>query len=188
MAFSFKKLAIPDVVLIEPKIFGDERGFFAEVYKFSEFRQFGIVKPFDQVNYSRSQKGVLRGLHYQLKPMAQAKLIRTVVGEIFDVAVDIRKNSPYYGKWAGEVLFAGNKRMLYIPEGFAHGFCVLSESVEIVYYCTNEYAPEYDRGILWSDSELAIKWPVKDPILSKKDAQLPLLKEAENDFVYEHKK
>ncbi|MCK4825953.1 dTDP-4-dehydrorhamnose 3,5-epimerase [bacterium] len=184
MPFNFRRLEIPDVILIEPKIFEDDRGFSAEVYKFSDFKQWGINKCFYQVNYSRSQKGVLRGLHYQLNPMAQGKMVRAVAGEIFDVAVDIRKGSPYYGKWVGSVLSSESKQMLYVPEGFVHGFCVISEIAEIIYYCTNEYAPEYGRGIIWNDSQLQIEWPVTQPILSIKDSQCPALEKAENNFIY----
>jgi len=161
MPFTFTRLAIPDVVLIEPRVFPDERGFFMESYKYSEFAAFGIKEHFVQDNHSRSKKGVLRGLHYQRPPKAQGKLVRVVVGEIFDVGVDIRlaraiekdgsiaraKGSPTYGKWVGERLSAENKRMLYIPPGFAHGFCVLSEEAEVLYKTTEEYAPEYDAGI-----------------------------------------
>jgi len=184
MAFSFRQLKNSDVVLIEPDVFGDERGFFAEIYKFSDFKQFGINKRFVQTNHSKSARGVLRGLHYQLNPAAQGKLVYVVAGEIFDAAVDIRKGSPGYGKWVGEVLSSNNKKMLYIPEGFAHGFCVLSDTAEMIYYCTKEFAPELDRGIIWNDSKIKIDWPVKNPILSEKDAQLPVLEKAENNFVY----
>lgn len=175
MPFLFKKLAIPDVVLIEPKVFGDERGFFMETYKESEFFKFGIKKKFIQENHSKSKKGVLRGLHYQAFPKAQAKIVRCIAGEIFDVAVDIRKNSPTYKKWVTEVLSAENKKQLYIPEGFAHGFCVLSREAEIVYKCNREYSPEKERGIIWNDPSIKIKWPVKKPILSEKDKKWPTL-------------
>ena len=177
MPFKSKHLAIPDVILIEPKVFPDERGFFMESYKYSEFAAFGIEKHFVQDNRSRSTRGVLRGLHYQKAPKAQGKLVRVVVGEIFDVGVDIRKDSPTYGKWVGEVLSAENKRMLYIPAGFAHGFCVLSKEAEVLYKTTEEYAPEYDAGIIWNDPDIGINWPIERPILSKKDAALPMLRE-----------
>ena len=177
-SFTFTRLAIPDVILIEPTIFPDDRGFFMESYKYSEFAAFGIKEHFVQDNHSRSVKGVLRGLHYQKHPKAQGKLVRVVVGEIFDVGVDIRQGSPTYGKWAGEKLSAENKRMLYIPPGFAHGFCVLSEVAEVLYKTTKEYAPEYDAGIIWNDPEVGIQWPTEHPILSKKDATLPTLREA----------
>ncbi len=141
MSFNFKKLAIPDIILIEPKIYDDERGHFAEIYKFSDFKQFGIDKQFVQVNHSLSRKNILRGLHYQLNPMAQGKFVRAVMGEIFDVVVDIRKGSPWFGKWVSIILSSENQKMLYVPEGFAHGFSVLSNTTEVIYYCTNEYAP-----------------------------------------------
>jgi len=176
MPFNFTRLAIPDVILIEPMVFPDERGFFMESYKYSEFSAFGIKERFVQDNHSRSTKGVLRGLHYQKHPKAQGKLVRVVVGEIFDVGVDIRKGSPTYGKWVGERLSVENKWMLYIPPGFAHGFCVLSEEAEVLYKTTEEYAPEYDAGIIWNDPEIGIEWPIEHPILSPKDAALPMLR------------
>ncbi len=179
MPFKFTRLAIPEVILIEPQVFPDERGFFMETYKYSEFAAFGIREEFVQDNHSRSVKGVLRGLHYQRAPKAQGKLVRVVVGEIFDVGVDIRKGSPTYGKWVGERLSAENKRMLYIPPGFAHGFCVLSKVAEVLYKTTEEYAPEYDAGIRWNDPEIGIRWPIEHPILSQKDAALPRLREVQ---------
>jgi len=174
MPFQFSRLAISDVVLIEPNVLLDERGFFMESYKYSEFSAFGIKERFVQDNHSRSVKDVLRGLHYQKHPKAQGKLVRVVVGEIFDVAVDLRlaraiekdgsilwaKGSPTYGKWVGERLSAENKRMLYIPPGFAHGFCVLSEVAEVLYKTTEEYAPEYDAGVIWNDPEIGIQCPI----------------------------
>jgi len=185
MPFTFKRLEIPEVILIEPEVFSDERGFFMETYKYSEFASFGISERFVQDNHSRSVKGVLRGLHYQNPPKAQGKLVRVVVGEIFDVAVDIRKGSPTYGKWVGVKLSAENKRMLYIPPGFAHGFCVLSDVAEVVYKVTEEYAPESEAGIIWNDPEVGIDWPIENPMLSAKDANWPILRDAVNRFVYE---
>jgi len=183
MPFRFKKMEIPDVILIEPEVFGDERGFFMETYKDTDFAEFGIKKRFVQDNHSRSAaKGVLRGLHFQQRPMVQAKLVRVVRGSVFDVAVDIRKKSPTYGKWVSATLSAKNKAMLYIPEGFAHGFCTLEEGTEVVYKCTNVYSAEHDRGVRWDDPAINIAWPVKDPVLSGKDRALPLLAEADNDF------
>lgn len=180
MAFEFKKLSIPDVILVEPKVFDDERGFFLESYKKSEFFANGIDVEFNQDNHSKSTKGVLRGLHYQLPPKAQAKLVRCIQGEIFDVAVDIRKNSPTFGKWVGEKLSAENKKMLFVPEGFAHGFVVLSETAELLYKASNEYSKEHDRGILWNDKDIAIDWGIDfEPILSDKDKNQPLLKDIE---------
>ena len=178
MPFKFQRLEIPDVILVEPEVFDDERGFFMETYKYSEFCAFGIKEHFLQDNHSRSVKRVLRGLHYQNPPKAQGKLVRVVVGEIFDVGVDIRRGSPTYGKWVGEILSAENKRMLYIPPGFAHGFCVLSDVAEVLYKTTAEYAPECEAGIIWNDPEIGIRWPIEHPILSAKDAALPPLREA----------
>jgi dTDP-4-dehydrorhamnose 3,5-epimerase len=173
--FNFKRLAIADVILIEPRVFGDERGFFMETYKYSDFASFGITEHFVQDNHSRSTKDVLRGLHYQKPPKAQGKLVRVVVGEIFDVGVDIRQGSPTYGKWVGERLSADNKEMLYIPPGFAHGFCVLSDIAEVTYKVTEEFSPEHDAGIIWNDPDIGIDWPVENPIISPKDAALPSL-------------
>jgi dTDP-4-dehydrorhamnose 3,5-epimerase len=165
-------LAIPDVVLIEPKVFGDERGFFFESFNQKRFEE-AIGKPvqFVQDNHSRSAKNVLRGLHYQIQH-PQGKLVRVVQGEVFDVAVDLRKSSPTFGKWVGEILSADNKRQLWIPEGFAHGFVVLSDTAEFLYKTTDYYAPAYERCILWNDQVLKIEWPVGiQPILSAKDCQ-----------------
>ncbi len=184
MPFIFKRLEIPDVILIEPKVFEDDRGFFMETYKYSEFKKNGIPYEFVQDNHSKSQRGVLRGLHYQLKPMEQGKLVRCIKGRIWDVAVDIRKGSPWYGKWVAVELSEENKLMLWIPPGFAHGFLALADNTEIIYKVTKEYSPEFDRGIIWDDPDLAIDWPIKNPILSEKDKNLPLLKDAENNFIY----
>ena len=177
MPFQFSRLAIRDVVLIEPTVFPDERGFFVESYKYSEFSAFGINERFVQDNHSHSKKGVLRGLHYQEPPKAQGKLVRVIAGEILDVGVDIRKESPTYCKWVGEMLSAENRRMLYIPPGFAHGFCVLNELAEVLYKTTEEYSLEHDAGIRWNDPEIGIQWPIEHPILSAKDAALPTLHE-----------
>ena len=184
MPFKFSKLSIPEVVLIEPRIFADPRGFFVELFKSTEFQANHVPASFAQVNHSKSQKNVLRGLHYQLNPKAQAKLISVVQGEIFDVTVDIRGGSPTYGKWVAERLSESNKRMLFIPEGFAHGFCVLSNEAQIIYYCSNEYAPELERTILWNDPTIAIPWPVKEPLLSAKDSEGSSLADAENNFKF----
>ncbi len=166
-------LAIPDVVLIEPKVFGDDRGFFYESYNRQAFKEAtGLDVDFVQDNHSRSVGSVLRGLHYQLPPKAQGKLVRAVAGEVFDVAVDIRKESPTFGKWVGEVLSAENKKQLWIPPGFAHGFLVLSEVAEFLYKTTDYYAPEYERCIRWNDPAIAIDWPLRgEPTLSGKDAK-----------------
>jgi dTDP-4-dehydrorhamnose 3,5-epimerase len=182
MPFTFKKLEIPDVILIEARAFPDDRGFFMESFKESEFTNNGINTKFVQDNYSHSTKGALRGLHYQKDPKAQAKLVSVINGEIFDVAVDIRKNSPTYGKWVGEILSDKNHRLLYVPEGFAHGFLVLSEEADVTYKVNNEYSPENDRGILWNDPDVNVKWPIEKPLLSEKDGKQPLLKNADNAF------
>ncbi|MCS7231522.1 MAG: dTDP-4-dehydrorhamnose 3,5-epimerase [Elusimicrobiota bacterium] len=184
MPFEFKKLEIPEVYLIIPKVFKDERGFFMEVYKKSDFLKAKINFDFLQDNISFSTKGVLRGLHYQLHPKAQGKLVRCLKGRIWDVAVDIRKGSPTFGKWVAVELTEENKYMLWVPPGFAHGFVAL-EDAEVHYKTTEEYEPELDRGIFWKDPDLNISWPVSSPILSEKDKSLPLLKEAENNFIYE---
>jgi dTDP-4-dehydrorhamnose 3,5-epimerase len=184
MPFTFRKLSIPDVLLIEPKVFPDARGYFAEVYKDADFFEVGITKPIAQINYSKSDKNVLRGLHYQKNPKAQGKLMQVISGEIFDVAVDMRKGSPWYGLWVGERLSVDNLKILYIPEGFAHGFCVLSDTATITYYCTNVYSKEEERGFIWNDSQLKIDWPVKAPIVSERDAKFPLFKDADNNFVF----
>ena len=165
-------LAIPDVVLIEPKVFGDERGFFFESFNQAQFEQaIGKSVQFVQDNHSRSARNVLRGLHYQIQ-QSQGKLVRVVQGEVFDVAVDLRKSSKTFGQWVGEILSAENKRQLWIPEGFAHGFVVLSDTAEFLYKTTDYYAPAHERCILWNDETLAIHWPAGiQPILSAKDAQ-----------------
>lgn len=185
MSFRFQRLEIPAVVLIEAQPSKDDRGFFVETYKRSDFSANGILGVFVQDNCSHSVRGTLRGLHYQKHPKAQAKLMMAVKGEIFDVAVDIRQGSPSYGQWVAVVLAAQRFQMLYIPAGFAHGYCVMSEEADVVYKVTNEYAPELDRGILWNDPTIGIQWPVSEPILSAKDARLPLLREAESKFVWQ---
>lgn len=168
---------IPEVLIFEPKVFGDDRGFFFESFTQKKFEEaVGREIVFVQDNHSKSNKGVLRGLHYQLEPYAQGKLVRCIVGEVFDVAVDIRKNSPTFGKWVGAFLSADNKRQLWIPEGFAHGFLVLSDTAEFVYKTTNYYSKSHDRGIIWNDPTLNISWPLDcDPILSDKDNCQPSL-------------
>ena len=173
--------AIPDVKIIEPAIFGDDRGFFFESYTKAKFEAaIGRSVDFVQDNHSRSGKGVLRGLHYQLPPHAQAKLVRVVVGEVYDVAIDIRKSSPTFGQWVGVLLSEENKRQLWIPEGFAHGFLTLSDHVEFLYKTTDYYAPESDRGIRWDDPQIAIDWNIAEvPTLSPKDQRQPLLVDAE---------
>ncbi len=165
--------AIPDVLIIEPQVFGDERGFFYESFNEKLWQEkTGLAVSFVQDNHSKSSRGVLRGLHYQLPPASQGKLVRCVYGEVFDVAVDIRRSSPSFGQWVGILLSAANKRQLWIPEGFAHGFMVLSESAEFLYKATSYYAPEQERAIRWNDSDLEISWPdAIKPILSGKDAE-----------------
>ncbi len=162
--------AIPDVKILEPRVFGDSRGFFFESYNERKFREAtGVAPHFVQDNHSRSAQGVLRGLHYQVE-RAQGKLVRVTAGEVFDVAVDIRKDSPTFGQWAGVILSAENKRQLWIPAGLAHGFVVLSESADFLYKTTEYYAPEHERCIIWNDPDLAIEWPISGaPLLSAKD-------------------
>jgi len=173
--------AIPDVLVIEPKVFGDERGFFFESFNQAKFESFiGKQVNFVQDNHSKSVKNVLRGLHYQIQ-QPQGKLVRVVQGEVFDVAVDIRKSSATFGKWVGEVLSAENKKQLWVPDGFAHGFVVLSETAEFLYKTTDYYAPEYERSIVWNDPAINIKWPINgEPILSAKDQQAKTLATAEH--------
>lgn len=164
--------AIPDVKILEPKVFGDERGFFYESFNLKKFETAtGLNLNFVQDNHSKSSKGVLRGLHYQLPPMAQGKLVRVVQGEVFDVAVDIRTSSPTFGQWVGVHLSAENKRQMWIPEGFAHGFLTLSETAEFLYKTTNYYSPQHERSILWEDPDIGIEWPLidSDLKLSEKD-------------------
>lgn len=171
---------ISNVIVIEPKIFADERGFFLESYQRKRFMEAGINADFVQDNHSKSQQGTLRGLHYQIQ-QAQGKLVRVVVGEIFDVAVDIRKHSPTFGKWVGDYLSAENGRMLWVPPGFAHGFYVTSPEAEVLYKATDYYAPQWERTIAWNDPTIGINWPIGDtpPILSPKDAAGKLFSEAE---------
>jgi len=185
MPFRFTSLELPEVVLIEPTIFRDDRGFFLETYKYSEFSHHCISEPFVQANHSHSSRGTVRGLHYQKNPKAQGKLVRVVVGEIFDVVVDIRKGSPRYGKWMGVNLSARNNKILYIPPGFAHGACVVSEDAELLYMLTGEYAPECEAGVIWNDPAIGIDWPVTEVILSSRDQTWPTLANADNNFVYE---
>lgn len=169
------KTAIPDVLIFEPKVFGDERGFFFESFNHKLFEEaVGYPVTFVQDNHSKSSKGVLRGLHYQLPPHAQGKLVRCVAGEVFDVAVDIRKSSPTFGQWVGVHLSGENKRQLWIPEGFAHGFLTLSETAEFLYKTTNYYASQSEGSVLWDDHNLRIEWPTESqPILSGKDQISP---------------
>jgi len=184
MAFIFERQAISDIILVTPTVLGDDRGFFMETYKKSDFAANGITEEFVQDNHSRSSKGVLRGLHFQDLPRPQGKLIRCIAGEIFDVCVDIRKGSPTFSKWVGVKLSSENKKMIYIPPDFAHGFLVLSDYAEVVYKTTAEFSPENDRGILWNDPDIGIDWGIDNPILSIKDQNHPLLKNADINFTY----
>lgn len=172
--------SIPDVLIIEPKVFGDERGFFYESFNAAAFEAAtGLKRQFVQDNHSKSQRGVLRGLHYQIQ-QPQGKLVRVVAGEVFDVAVDLRKSSPSFGRWVGTHLSAQNQRQLWIPEGFAHGFVVLSESAEFLYKTTDYYAPAHERSLLWNDPQIGIDWPFTEPPqLSQKDIGGKVLSEAE---------
>ncbi|MBN1558807.1 dTDP-4-dehydrorhamnose 3,5-epimerase [candidate division KSB1 bacterium] len=182
----FIPTAIPDVIIIEPKIFGDSRGYFMETYKEPLFRENGISAQFVQDNMSKSVKGTLRGLHYQLDPHAQGKLVRVVRGSVFDVAVDIRRGSPTFGNWIGVELTEENKRSMWIPAGFAHGFYVFSDFAEFTYKCTDIHTPHAERGIIWNDPQINIDWPIAGGLLqlSKKDANNPLFKDAEYNFSY----
>lgn len=182
MTLRFSRLQIPQVILIEGNTHKDVRGFFRETYKLSEFSANGIAALFVQDNHSHSVRGVIRGLHYQKQPRAQGKLVIVTRGEIFDVAVDLRKGAPTFGCWVSQVLSIENGDMLYVPPGFAHGFCALSAEADVMYKVTMEYSPELDRGIIWNDPAVGIAWPIPKPILSAKDAQLPLLKDADNNF------
>ena len=171
----------PEVLIIEPDVFGDERGFFMETWHAAKFAEQGITETFVQDNHSRSGRGILRGLHYQLNH-PQGKLVRAVNGSVYDVAVDIRQGSPRFGQWVGIELSDSNRRQLYVPPGFAHGFCVLSEQVDFLYKCTDFYAPEFERTIRWDDPDIGIEWPLPsgtEPQLSDKDAAAPLFRDAE---------
>jgi dTDP-4-dehydrorhamnose 3,5-epimerase len=173
--------SIPDVKIIEAQVFGDERGFFMETFRASIMDELTGGKPFVQDNHSKSAQGILRGLHYQMQ-QTQGKLVRVVQGAVFDVAVDMRKDSATFGQWVGEVLSAENKKQLWVPEGFAHGFYVMTESAEFVYKCTDYYAPEFDRSLKWDDSEVGIDWPLvdgKQPLLSEKDENAQSLAESD---------
>ena len=173
----------PDVLLIEPDVFPDERGFFMETFHAKKYSQQGLPEVFLQDNHSRSTRGVLRGLHYQLEH-PQGKLVRVVSGEVFDVAVDIRKGSPQFGKWVGFVLSEENQRQVYVPPGFAHGFCVLSEQADFMYKCTDLYTPGDEYGIAWDDPDIGIDWPQLEYSLSDKDQHYPLLRDTDKIPVY----
>lgn len=180
--FTFMPTEAPGILIIEPVVFGDDRGYFMETYQKDEFAAAGITDDFVQDNQSMSRKGVLRGLHFQTEN-TQGKLVRVISGRVFDVGVDIRPNSPYFGRWAGVELSSENKRQLYVPQGFAHGFLVLSDTAEFTYKCTDVYNPSADGGIRWDDPDIGIEWPIEgEPILSEKDRQLPLLKDQTFDI------
>lgn len=177
----FEELSVKDVVLITPRVFGDQRGYFMETWNERDFRQGGIEAAFVQDNQSRSGRGTLRGLHYQIR-QPQGKLLRVVAGEVYDVAVDLRRSSPTFGKWVGVRLSAENKKMLWVPTGFAHGFYVMSDFAEFVYKCTDFYAPEHERSLRWDDPEVGIDWPLvkgEPPLLSAKDQAGKSLKDLE---------
>ena len=169
--------ALPDILIIKPDVYPDKRGYFMETYHSEKYSRQGIPAAFVQDNQAMSPRNVIRGLHYQIE-YPQGKLIRVLSGEIFDVAVDIRKGSPTFGRWHGEYLTNANLHQMYVPVGFAHGYCVLSDTAEIFYKCTNLYHPEHDRGILWNDPDIGIEWPVTTPVLSEKDANQPCLRNA----------
>jgi dTDP-4-dehydrorhamnose 3,5-epimerase len=177
----FTPTSLKDVILIQPKVFGDERGFFLETYRAERFAQAGISTEFLQDNHSGSGQGILRGLHYQIR-QAQGKLVRVIRGQIFDVAVDLRRSSPTFGRWIGQTLSSENKMQIWIPAGFAHGFYVMSDWAEVVYKTTDYYAPQWERTLIWNDPDVGIEWPMingKPPLLSEKDARGGHLKEIE---------
>jgi dTDP-4-dehydrorhamnose 3,5-epimerase len=184
MPFTFRKSdSIPEIVVIEPRLFADERGWVMETFKASEFLANGIPDAFVQDNHSRSDmKGVIRGLHFQNEPAAQGKLVRCLLGAVYDVAVDVRTGSPTYGKWVSIELSNTNHKMVWVPPGFAHGFCTLTDTSEVAYKVTAEYSPPHDRAILWNDPALAIHWPISNPSMSTKDLRAPTLDEADNNF------
>lgn len=185
--FQFTKTGIEGLVVVEPKVFGDNRGYFMETYNYNDFKAAGLDMVFVQDNQSKSKKGVLRGLHFQ-KKNPQGKLVRVVSGEVYDVAVDLRKGSDTYGKWYGVLLSAENKKQFYVPEGFAHGFVVMSETAEFVYKCTRFYDPSDEGGLMWNDPEIGIDWPVPENaelLLSEKDQHHQPLKDFESLFTME---
>lgn len=184
MSIRFTPQAIPEVILVEPQVFGDSRGFFMESYRASLYQANGIPAEFSQDNLARSAKNVLRGLHYQIHPTPSAKLVQAVEGEVLDVAVDLRIGSPSFGQHVRAILSAENRHQLYIPEGFAHGYLVLSETALVSYKVSSEYTPDLERGLRWDDPALGIDWGVNEPLLSEKDQDQPGLKDAEITFTY----
>ena len=184
--FKFIETKIKDLYIIEPTVFGDERGYFMETYSKKDFFEAGLTMEFVQDNESKSRKGVLRGLHFQTQK-TQGKLVRVTSGAVYDVAVDLRKGSPTYGQWEGVLLTSENKKQFYVPEGFAHGFLVVSDEATFNYKCTNFYAPEYDGGVLWNDLDIGVEWPLEGIdklLLSEKDKNQKKLKELDLPFVY----
>ncbi len=179
--FKVTKTKLDGVLIIEPRVFGDKRGFFMETYNKEEFKKLGIDVDFVQDNHSKSKKNVLRGLHFQ-KKFPQGKLVRVIVGKVFDVVVDLRKGSPTFGQWTGIELTAENKKMFWVPKGFAHGFVTLEDDTEFVYKCDDLYHPEDEGGLLWNDPEVGIKWPTDNPLLSDKDQKFPTLKDLNFKF------
>ncbi|HPN14478.1 MAG TPA: dTDP-4-dehydrorhamnose 3,5-epimerase [Spirochaetota bacterium] len=177
MPFTFTKLDLNGVILVEPRIFPDARGFFMEAYRESDFIKGGISHRFVQDNHSFSRKNVIRGLHFQNKPRSQGKLVYVIAGSVWDVAVDLRPGSPTARRWTGIELSSENRKMLFIPSGFAHGFAALSDEVHLLYKCTEEYDPSLDAGIRWDDPDISVSWPIERPVISEKDRSLPFLKE-----------
>ena len=186
MGIKIKKTELDGVVIIEPDVFNDQRGYFFETYNQNRYQEIGIKSNFVQDNLSFSKKGALRGLHYQ-RPHDQAKLVQVIQGKVFDVVVDIRRDSPTLGKWIGQYLSDENKQQIFVPEGFAHGFCVLTDSALFHYKCSDFYAPDCEGGILWSDPEVAIDWPLESPIVSEKDAKFSCLKDITEDRLPSYK-
>ncbi len=180
----FTPLEIPEVILVQPDVFGDARGFFQETYHAGKYAAGGVVGTFIQDNFSFSRRGVLRGLHYQRRN-PQGKLVYVARGEVFDVAVDMRRSSPTFGRWVGQLLNDQNHHQMWVPPGFAHGFCVLSEEVEFLYKCTQLYDPTDDRGVLWNDPDIGVQWPLTDPALSAKDLKQPRLRDLAPDQLFD---
>lgn len=179
----FKETSLPGVLVVEPTVHGDSRGYFMEVYHQKRFREAGIDVQFVQDNASRSVRGALRGLHYQ-EPQGQGKVVRATAGAVFDVAVDVRRGSPHFGRWFGIELSEENRLQLWVPAGFAHGFVVMSESADFCYKCTDLYAPEHEHGILWNDPAIGVKWPIAEPVLSARDRAFPHLADAKTLPIY----
>lgn len=184
MSLKTTRLEIPDLLLIEPRVFSDDRGFFLETYHRQKYEDCGITAAFVQDNHSYSRKNTVRGLHYQ-RNHPQGKLVYVLRGEIFDIAVDIRRSSPTFGKWVSVILNSEQKKQLYVPPGFAHGFCVTSETADVLYKCTDVYHPQDEYGVLWSDPRLGIPWPTNAPLLSQKDSQYPALENIPAEHLFD---